>query len=103
MEVREIVLLNTIKAYSFESGYHSENFLRSLTAPKTYNLGECGLVFFEDNVWIGFKEGLKVKLRLQALTLLFRAKKQMFGLKIILHTPQIPKTMDLCLLVRTMF
>lgn len=53
IEVREIVLLNSVRAYSLEDDWHWEDSLiRSTSAAKTYSLGECGLVFFEDNVWI---------------------------------------------------
>ncbi len=53
IEVREIVLLSEIRAYSEEDNYHwEESIIKNSAASESYSLGECGLLFFEDDVWI---------------------------------------------------
>lgn len=53
-DVKIITDLNEVWAYSLEEGWHSDNFIISAEyLYGTYNISaSCGVIFFEDNLWI---------------------------------------------------
>ncbi|MFQ5454196.1 MAG: hypothetical protein ACE5D6_08425, partial [Candidatus Zixiibacteriota bacterium] len=64
MDVYEINSLSSVQAYDSEQGWHTEySVINSESFLGNYNIpGDCGLVFMEDNLWVGdLNEESKVK------------------------------------------